>query len=144
MHLWKQTTRERIQTQKSNKTQSQCKNTVASKQQGLCKASFTSFFKISKFSSLPQAFITFFSASTFIFLKKLLKVFDNYLMSNLTQGYGILVSSVITIVGKSVICNVKYQGFRFLQPTSKSTLFWWNWHKNLSENYFFLEPNLKI
>jgi hypothetical protein len=33
----------------------------------------------------PQAFITFFSASTFIFLKNLLKIFNNYLMSNLTQ-----------------------------------------------------------
>jgi hypothetical protein len=35
MHLWKSTTRERIQTQKRKKAQSQYKNTIASKQQGL-------------------------------------------------------------------------------------------------------------
>jgi len=33
------------------------------------------------------AFITFFNASTFYFQKQSFKVFNNYLMSNLTQGY---------------------------------------------------------
>jgi polyferredoxin len=72
----------------------------------------------SKFQNLitSQAFITFFGSSTFIFLKKKFKVFNKYLMSNLTQGYGILVSSVITIVGKYVICNVNSKGLGSCNP----------------------------
>jgi len=60
--------------------------------------SFTNFYEFSKkivtfevhlsfFRHFQCAFITFFNTSTFHFQKKSFKVFNNYLMSNLTQGY---------------------------------------------------------
>jgi hypothetical protein len=44
---------------------------------------------LSLFHYFQCDFIIFFDASMFYFQKHSFKVFNNYLMSNLTQGYGI-------------------------------------------------------
>jgi hypothetical protein len=48
---------------------------------------FFSFFHLSFFHHFQCTFIIFFDASMFYFQKTLFKVFNNYLMANLTQGY---------------------------------------------------------
>jgi len=50
---------------------------------------FTFKVHLSFFSLFPMCFITFFNTSTFYLIFKNLKVFNNYLMSNMIHGYSI-------------------------------------------------------
>ncbi len=136
MHLQKQTTSERIRSQKRKKAQSQCKNTIASKQQGLglpvqgISYKFLQIFKnfitspniFHSFCQFQNAFITFFGTSTCSFLKNSFKVFNHYLMLNLTQGYGMLMAQFtqliqatsLTFININVSQHVNLHSFRFI------------------------------
>jgi hypothetical protein len=84
---------------------------------------FTLEVHLSLFHYFQCAFITFFDASMFYFQKHSFKVFNNYLMSNLTQGYGISFT-------KSQCRSKLVEGGSKMNPIHELCT-WWLWGVSL-------------